>query len=150
MDNTTIINVVTKNKKEQIISNIIINVKIIDKTHPDKLILEVGSEFGFCGRTIYTYEINFNEVNYTMNIEYRAKTDKINITTYTNFEKYNYTTEIYQYPELQMPESISHMGFDLWVKKQCYDKKKVNLTQGIVDEVEKKEYNESMIILGGL
>ena len=29
MDNTTIINVVTKNKKEQIISNIIINVKII-------------------------------------------------------------------------------------------------------------------------
>ena len=128
----------------------IINVKIIDKTHPDKLILEVGSEFGFCGRTIYTYEINFNEVNYTMNIEYRAKTDNINITTYTNFEKYNYTTEIYQYPELQMPESISHMGFDLWVKKQCYDKKKVNLTQGIVDEVEKKEYNESMIILGGL
>ena len=89
-------------------------------------------------------------MNYTMNIEYRAKTDKINITTYTNFEKYNYTTEIYQYPELQMPESISHMGFDLWVKKQCYDKKKVNLTQGIVDEVKKKEYNESMIILGGL
>ena len=64
---------------------------IIDKTIPKKVKLNIATGYGYCHNKSYEYNIIFNDGNFTCNIEYDIKSSYINITTYTDIEKYNYT-----------------------------------------------------------
>ena len=90
----------TKIKKPKIFAS------IINKCRPKKVSLKVSSPFGNCGENVNEIEIEFNDANDTMN--FISDSNNINITTFTNFEKYTYNTEVFQYgkqikQKLQMP-----------------------------------------------
>ena len=125
-----------------------IKAKIVDKTRPDQLNLNVRAEYGFCGRTSYQYDAKFNDANYTMTIDFNTKTNNINIKTYTDFEKYNYTWQMYQIPDKYYMDNITYFGYTIQVFKQCYDHTNRDLTEVFTKEVEGKHYNETMTIVG--
>ena len=125
-----------------------IKARIVDKTRPEKLNLNVRAEYGFCGRTSFIYKVDFNEANYTMTIDYDTKSNNIDIITYTNFDKYNYTSQMYQIPDKYEMDSITYMGYTIYFQKQCYSANNRNLSGIFINEVEAKNYSETMIIVG--
>ena len=125
-----------------------VKAKIVDKTRPDKMILQVRNEFGFCGRRSFRYNIDFKDVNYTLTLNYNTKSNNIDITTYTNFDKYYYTSQMYEIPDKYEVDYIDYFGYNMSFFKQCYSKQLRNLTGIYTNEVEAKNYNETMIIVG--
>ena len=77
-------------RKPRIVAN------IINKSKPKNMILDVFSFFGNCGKNGIIIDTNFKDVNYTMNLIYDLKSNKLNTNTITNFEKYEYNYEVYQ------------------------------------------------------
>ena len=61
---------------------------IISKSRPKKLNLNISSPFGTCGENINVLEVEFNDANYTMNIDYNTESTNINVTTFTSFDKF--------------------------------------------------------------
>ena len=110
--------------------------------------LYVRAEYGFCGRTSFRYNASFSDFNYTLTLDYNTKTNNINITTYTNFDKYYYDSQMYQIPDRYKMENISYMGYTISFFKQCYSQDLRNLSKVFHNEVEAKHYNETMIIVG--
>jgi DNA-binding protein H-NS len=68
-----------------------IKAKIIDKTIPKNVEINVLSDYGFCYYKGYQIDIEFNNASYTSIIEYDIKSSYINITTYKEIEKYEYS-----------------------------------------------------------
>ena len=125
-----------------------VKARIVDTTRPEEMVLNVRAEYGFCGRTSFMYNANFSDANYTLTLDYNTKTNNINITTYTNFEKYYYDTKMYQIPEQYSMENISYFGYTISFLKQCYSQDKRTLSNVKGNEIEEKHYNETMIIVG--
>jgi NADPH-dependent 7-cyano-7-deazaguanine reductase QueF len=125
-----------------------VKARIVDKSRPDKLLLNVRNEYGFCARTSFRYNVNFTDANYTLTLDYNTKTNNINITTYTNFDKYYYSSQMYQIPEKFEMESITYFGYTVYFIKQCYSKALRNLSDIYINEVPAKNYSETMIIVG--
>jgi hypothetical protein len=125
-----------------------VKVRIVDKTRPDNLALQVRTEYGFCGRTSFRYDVDFNDANYTLTLDYNTKTNNINITTYTNFDKYYYTSQMYQISDKFDPECIEYFGYNVCFMKQCYSNATRILSKIYTNEVRAKNYNETMIIVG--
>ena len=125
-----------------------VKVRIVDKTRPDRLALQVRTEYGYCGRSSYRYNVKFKDVNYTLTLDYNTRINNIEINTYTDFEKYSYTSQMYQIPDKYEMESITYMGYTVYFFKQCYSNTTRYLSDVYTHEVEAKNYNESMIIVG--
>ena len=125
-----------------------VKARIVDKTIPDKLFLQVRTEYGFCGRTSFRYDVDFNDANYTLTLDYNTKNNIINITTYTDFEKYFYTSQMYQIPEKFDLECIEYFGYEVCFMKQCYNKTSRILSKIYTNEVPAKNINETLIIVG--
>ena len=125
-----------------------VKAKIVEKSRPEKLFLNVRNEFGFCGRKSIRYNIDFNDVNYTLTLNYDTKNNYIDITTFTDFDKYYYTSQMYEIPDKYIMENITYFGYTVSFFKQCYDAQVRNLTGVHNNEVEAKNYNETMIIVG--
>ena len=69
---------------------------IINKSRPKSMILDIFTLFGYCGKKGIIIESFFNDTNFKMNLDFNVKSEYINTTTITNFEKYEYTTQIYE------------------------------------------------------
>ena len=74
--------------------------------------------------------------------------EPVNVTTYTNFDAYNYTSQMYQVPDSYEMDNITYMGYTIHFIKSCYTQENRNLSDIFINEVEAKHYNESMIIVG--
>ena len=125
-----------------------VKARIVDKTRPDKLALQVRTEYGFCGRTSFRYDVDFNYANYTLTLGYNTKTNNINITTYTDFDKYYYTSQMYQVQDKFDSECIEYFGYKVCFMKQCYSNATRILSKIYTNEVPAKNYNETLIIVG--
>ena len=125
-----------------------VKARIVDKTRPDKLALQVRTEYGFCGRTSFRYDVDFNDANYTLTLDYNTKTNNIIINTFTDFDKYYYTSQMYQIPDKAEFECLTFFGYEVCFIKQCYDKNSRILSKVYNNEVAEKKYNETMIIVG--
>ena len=68
---------------------------IINKNSLKNLNLDVYYEYD-CVRKGIFFDIIFNDSSYIMNIDYDSKINKYNLTTISNFEKYDYTNEVYE------------------------------------------------------
>ena len=75
------------------------NINIINQNKPKKMNFYLIKSLNGCGRIVESIEIEFNDVNYTMNVDFNTKSNDINLTTITNFEAYQYNKEIYQIEE---------------------------------------------------
>ena len=122
--------------------------RIVDKSRPKKMKLSVSSPFGTCGETINQLDVEFNDANYTMNIEYISNSSNINITTFTYFEKYKYSTEVYQIGESNETESFDVMGIEIEYQLECKKKKEKVFQNKYFKEVDEKIFNETNVIQG--
>ena len=68
-----------------------------------------------CGRIVESIEIEVNDVNYTMNVDFNTKSNDINLTTITNFEAYQYNKEIYQIEEESFSECFFIQGINICI-----------------------------------
>ena len=64
------------------------------KEKPEKLNLEIEDSYGDCGNKIQEIEAEFGNVSFITYIDYNIATNKINMTTITNFESYDYCSKI--------------------------------------------------------
>ena len=110
--------------------------------------LSVSSPFGTCGETINQLDVEFNDANYTMNIEYISNSSNINITTFTYFEKYKYSTEVYQIGESNETESVDAMGIEIEYQLKCKKRKEKVFQNKYFKEVDEKIFNETNVIQG--
>ena len=109
-----------------------VKARIIDKTIPKNVKLNiVTDENGFCHNKSYEYNITFNDGNFTYNIEYDIKSSYINITTYTDIEKYNYTMKQIEINGIYNGKSIEVWNYDLNIT--CKGKRR---TERIIEEYE--------------
>lgn len=120
----------------------------INGCHPKKIKFIISSPFGNCGESITEVEAQFNDANYTLNLDYVADASNIYVTTYTNFEKYTYTTEVYQLVENNETDSVDAMGIELGIvdNGECIrrDRKIVKNKETFV--VDAKSFNQTKVI----
>ena len=64
------------------------NINIINQNKPKKINFDLIKSLNGCGRIVESIEIEFNDVNYTMNVDFNTQSKDINFTTITNFEAY--------------------------------------------------------------
>ena len=101
--------------------------------------LDIFNYFGNCAKKGRIIEATFNDANYKMDLNYDVKSDIINATTITNFEKYEYTTEVYEYEDSDEIEcfTVAYIKFCLNLLK-CRNKKVISNEKSFYD---KKQYN---------
>ena len=112
---------------------------IINKSRPKSMTLDIFNYFGNCAKKGRIIEATFNDANYKMDLNYDVKSDIINATTITNFEKYEYTTEVYEYEDSDEIEcfTVAYIKFCLNLLK-CRNKKTISNEKSFYD---KKQYN---------
>ena len=117
--------------KQDNIKKLIIIAKIINRNKPKKTNIDINyAEDGRCNKVINNLDIEFNEVNYTMDIIFNSETNKINISTYTLFEEYKYFTETYKYNGSSARQAISTGGNTMYVSNnECKKQKKIILKE---------------------
>ena len=58
---------------------------------PDTVDLKISKLFGNCGEEYEKIIINFNDINYSIKLQFDTKSPLINVTTITDFDKYTYS-----------------------------------------------------------
>ena len=123
--------------------------RIVDKTKPRQVDLDIYSKCGKCCIEGHIYNITFNDTNYTTTVEYDTKTSSINITSYTNIEKYYFTEITYKKDQL---EQTTNENFDTIVVNitRCSGRgnngNNMTIYMQNTTEISAKHFNESMII----
>ena len=123
-----------------------VKARIVDKSYPKKAKFIVSSPFGNCGETINELNVEFNEANYTMDLDYIHEKNNINVSTFTNFEKYNYSIEVYQIEENNEPDCINAFGIDVCSIGECVNKNKKILQNTYSTTIDAKIHNNSHTI----
>ena len=121
----------------------IIKAIISDKTKPKKANIKVLFQYGTCYLNGYVFDINFNDANFTSIIEYDIKTNYINITTYTNIEKYDYNIKQVEKKGEEINETINVNNYARTIK--CTSMRDNILNQYKV-EVPAKKKNDTQIV----
>jgi len=75
--------------------NIYLNVSLINQINPIKMISEIYSFFGECGKMIEMVEVYFNNISYTTNLNFNTKSTNLNITTIFDADSYKYSIQKY-------------------------------------------------------
>ena len=134
--------------KQDNIKKLLIMAKIINRNRPKKTNIDINyAEDGQCNKVINNLDIEFNEVNYTMDILFDSETNKINISTYTLFEEYKYYTETYKYNGSSTRQKISTIGNTMYIpNNDCKKQKKIILKEREAVIVNKTNENFSYII----
>ena len=81
------------------IKNPKIKASIINENKPKKINFDLIRIMNGCGKIVEAYEVEFNDVNNTMNIDFNIKSRNINFTTINNIESYQFSKEVYQIEE---------------------------------------------------
>ena len=112
-------------------------------TIPKNVVLDVLTGYGFCYEKGHRFNITFNNAKYTMTIEYDTKSNYINLTTYTDIDKYKYSLLLMESRGEMTSEQIS---MDNYVRTfQCKNVDKSTAGQMEIT-VSDKKINETTII----
>ena len=112
-------------------------------TIPKNVVLDVITGYGFCYEKGHRFNITFNNAKYTMTIEYDTKSNYINLTTYTDIDKYKYSLLLMESRGEMTSEQIS---MDNYVRTfQCKNVDKSTAGQMEIT-VSDKKINETTII----
>ena len=122
---------------------------IIYKSIPEKIEIDIYHKCGgICCKEGHKYYIYLKDINYTMTVEYDTISSNINLNTYTNIEKYNFTEIVYKE---KLKEILINVAFDDSIKlnyPSC--SKAVNnftIYDKIFNEKAKINFNDSNTIL---
>ena len=72
---------------------------ITNQNKPKKLNLDLSRNLIGCGRIVEAVEVEVNDVNYSMDIDFSTQSTDINVTLTTFFESFQYSREIYEIEE---------------------------------------------------
>ena len=114
---------------------------IINRSRPKKVVIKISSIINGCEKIVHEIKIDFNNINYTTNIEFDTNSTNIFSYIFANFESFNYylkTYKISKYPEQICPQQLSHFGNSL-----CYPNPKCDHITIIKDEIMKTEYRKN-------
>ena len=87
-----------------------VKININNQNKPRKIKFDLIKEQNECGRIVEALEVEVNNVNYTMNVDFNTQSTDIILTTITNFGAYQYSKEVYQIVEESYPDCYSVMG----------------------------------------
>ena len=73
-----------------------VKAKIINHSRPRTMNFKIFSEYGYCGKIVQNVEIEFNDVNHTIILDFNTKSTNITGQIISEFESYNYFTENYK------------------------------------------------------
>ena len=118
--------------------------RIVNKIIPKNIELEIKTGYSFCNNRGYLFDIEFNDANLTMTIEYDAKSNYINMTTYNNIEKYNYSMHYYEMFGEAVTEEISVLNY-AWNVTKCINGGKRNVSRNYFKIDEKDEVEPTII-----
>ena len=124
-----------------------VKINIINQNKPKKMNFDLVKTLNECGKVVESLEIEFNDVNYTMNIDYNTNSTDINLTTITNFEAYQYNKEVYQIEEENFSECYLILGINICIEYTTCDyndRKIISTKQSKI--VPKKEIVDNYII----
>ena len=96
-----------------------VKASVINQIRPQKINFEIYSPFGFCGRDIQRVEVEFNNVNYTTNLNMDTKSKLINMTTITDFDIYQYSVGRYKVEDSNEEICNYFLGISICTKKEC-------------------------------
>ena len=115
---------------------------IINKSRPNNMVLDIFSYYGNCGQKGIIIDTNFNDAEYTMNLDFDTKSNNINVTTITNFEKYEYNSKAYQIEDSDEIDCyvVAYIKFCLNLQK-CRKKIILSNEKLFSNKKEKIEYN---------
>ena len=119
--------------------------RIVDKSKPEKVDIELYSKCGRCCKNGQIYNITLNDVNLTTTIEYDTITSSINITTYANIEKYYFKEIVYR---KEQKEIVKNVTFDTIVTPfiSCSKDKNNNIYLENVTEISAQHFNDTIIV----
>ena len=124
-----------------------VSISINNENRPKKMLLELITPEQECGKTVEYLEIEFNDVNYTMNIDYSTKSTDINLQEITNFNAYIYNKEIYQIEEVVNRKCWTVAGTShCYNEANCNDNDKKIISNKRTVTIPKKENVENFII----
>ena len=94
-------------KKPKVIAN------IINRSRPKEVVIKINLIINSCEKIVHEIKINFNNINYTTNIEFNMNSTNIFSYITANFEPFTYylkTYKISKYPEEICPSQLDHYG----------------------------------------
>jgi hypothetical protein len=121
--------------------------KIETTTIPERVEVDIYSKYGKCGYEGHLYNITFDKVNFTTTVEYDTKSSIINITTYSDIKKYNYSEIVYErsYEEITVARTFN--GRTVYFT-YCNRSSEDNFTvfDNMPNEIPGSIYNNSIIV----
>lgn len=111
--------------KGENIKKLYILASIINRIRPNKALIDISPQSENCSSVVHSIDIEFKEVNFTMDIYYDSESNKINISVFTFFEEYYYNTKIYTINSTKSNTNINipEVG-SMNVPSKCKDIKK--------------------------
>ena len=121
--NYTIINMTKKTKfkydllfEDAGIKKPFVKISINNENKPRKIYYELVKQLNGCGRHVESLEIEANDLNYTMNVDFNTQSTDINLTAINKFQAYHYFKEIYE-----IQEKSFHKCYVIQGVKTCHD-----------------------------
>jgi hypothetical protein len=119
-----------------------VKASVNNQIRPKNAIFTISSPFGTCGENIIKVEVEFNDVNYTTNLNFDTQSTFINVTTIANFGAYIYKIGKFKVEDAEETECNSFGGISLCLRKECDSKNPLTvepLTQKPYPKLEKEE-----------
>ena len=126
--------------KGENIKKLYILASIINRIKPNKALIDITSQSDNCSKAVHSLDIEFKEVNFTMDIYYDSESNKINISVFIFFEEYNYISQMY---EINATKSYSIINIpnvgEMKVPSKCKNIKKIEKYKDIIPYKELKD-----------
>ena len=89
-----------------------LKVSLTNQNVPKKIIFSIYTGFGTCGKNVQNIEVQFNNINFTTNIEYNTESTNLSVSTITDFDSYQYSIETYKIEDISEIKCVSIMYID--------------------------------------
>jgi hypothetical protein len=117
---------------------------IINESKPKKITFDIYSGYGTCGKFGQEINVEFNNVNFTTNIDFNTESTKINATVIAKIDQYKYSKQRYETKDAKGSSCNELMGVNICIKSNCPNTK--NVLDSSNEIVNKKNYSSHKII----
>lgn len=125
-----------------------VKASVINQIRPKNLVFEVSSPFGTCGKNIQRIEIEFNNVNFTTDLNFDTQSTLINVTTITDFESYQYKIGKYKVENSDDTFCYEYLDIIICIEGECDELNQKPIGSPTLKSRERKTRKETVSIEG--
>ena len=111
---------------------------VINNIRPDNVELRVSQPIGNCGEDFQKININFNDVSYSIKLQFDTKSSLINITQITDFDEYTYNVGRFLIEDSDQQKCINILGIITCKNTECNKNNPKTIDPQIEKKVRKK------------